>query len=573
MTLKLKLAGILSGILFVYAVSLGFTAWSLNFQQHHLQSSEAQAGSVAELAVPLLVAVKEIKTDVIQVQQWLTDISATRGLDGLNDGYDEAKAHAEKFREEAAAAKELAEGLGLQSVVQAIGEMETAFEPYYRTGIQMAQAYVAEGPSGGNRLMGDFDLVAARIGDATDKTVSEVERTTQSALAGLKDTSTALREENTSLLRILIAGLAVCILIVIAGSIYLFSSVNRCFRELHSDVETALSDDDNRELILSPDRKDEFGPVARALQRCRETLRDIAHMNEERQKEEEKQLVRAKHIEDLCLAFDATSSEAVRAVASAAVEMQTSSESMSATAEEANRQSTAVAAASEQASANVQTVATAAEELSSSISEISRQVAQASRIASGAVQQAEQTNAKVQGLADAAQKIGEVVALITDIAEQTNLLALNATIEAARAGDAGKGFAVVASEVKNLANQTAKATEEIGSQIGGIQSATLEAVSAIEAIAKTIAEIDEVNSGIASAVEEQGAATQEIARNVEQAAVGTQEVSSNIGGVNQAANDTGEAANQIRGVAGELAQRSEQLKAQVGEFLDEVRTA
>jgi len=176
-------------------------------------------------------------------------------------------------------------------------------------------------------------------------------------------------------------------------------------------------------------------------------------------------------------------------------------------------------------------------------------------------------------LAEAAQKIGDVVALIIDIADQTNLLALNATIEAARAGDAGKGFAVVASEVKNLANQTAKATDEIGAQIAGVQTSTQEAVSAIEAIVKTISKIDEISSSIASAVEEQGAATQEIARNVEQAAAGTQEVSSNIGGVSQAANDTGAAATQIQSTAEDLSKQSETLRAEVDRFLANVRAA
>ena len=189
------------------------------------------------------------------------------------------------------------------------------------------------------------------------------------------------------------------------------------------------------------------------------------------------------------------------------------------------------------------------------------------------MREAEQTNTKIQGLAEAADRIGEVVALITDIADQTNLLALNATIEAARAGDAGKGFAVVASEVKNLANQTAKATDEIGGQITGIQTATKEAVTAIESISSTISRINEVNSNVASAVEEQGAATQEIARNVEQAATGTQEVSSNIAGVNQAANDTGAAASQIKTASAELSRQSEVLRTEVEKFLDDVRAA
>ena len=334
-----------------------------------------------------------------------------------------------------------------------------------------------------------------------------------------------------------------------------------------------LAEKDMSTEIPATENKDEIGDMARAVQVFKDNMIRADKLAEEQRVEQEKQAERARRIEHLCKTFDATSTEAVKSVASAATELQGASESMSATAEEATRQSAAVAAASEQASANVQTVASAAEELSSSISEISRQVSQSSQIAANAVKKAQQTNTKVEGLAEAAQKIGEVVALITDIADQTNLLALNATIEAARAGDAGKGFAVVASEVKNLANQTAKATDEIGTQIAGIQTATQDAVTAIQEIVSVISEIDDISSAIAAAVEEQGAATQEIARNVEQAATGTQEVSSNIVGVNQAANDTGAAATQIQSASSELSKQSETLRTEVEKFLDDVRAA
>jgi methyl-accepting chemotaxis protein len=259
--------------------------------------------------------------------------------------------------------------------------------------------------------------------------------------------------------------------------------------------------------------------------------------------------------------------EVVGVVASASSEMESAAQSMSATAEETNRQAGAVAAASEEASSNVQTVASAAEELSSSISEITRQVTQSSDVARKAVEEAAKTNATVKGLAEAAQKIGEVVNLINEIAGQTNLLALNATIEAARAGEAGKGFAVVASEVKSLANQTAKATEDIGRQISAIQSATEAAVGAIQGIGKTIEEIAKIATNIASAVEEQGAATQEIARNVQQASAGTQEVTSNISGVTKAATETGAAAGQVLTAARELATQGDTLKKEVEGFL------
>ncbi len=263
----------------------------------------------------------------------------------------------------------------------------------------------------------------------------------------------------------------------------------------------------------------------------------------------------------------------VDAVSDSSSKLTATAQSMSATAEQTARQSSAVAAASEEASTNVQTVASAGEELSASISEIGRQVEQSTKTAARAVEEAKKTNDQVASLAAAASQIGEVVKLISDIAEQTNLLALNATIEAARAGEAGKGFAVVAAEVKSLANQTAKATEEISAKIGEMQAATGGSVEAIKAIATTIGQISEISTAIAAAVEEQSAATQEISRNVQQAAKGTQEVNANITGVTEGAGQTGVAAGQVLEAAEELSKQAATLRMEIDKFLGKDKAA
>jgi methyl-accepting chemotaxis protein len=320
-------------------------------------------------------------------------------------------------------------------------------------------------------------------------------------------------------------------------------------------------------------RADEIGDMSGAIATLLQTAREADRLSAEQAAAREAGEMRANQMDALVHGFEAKAGSFVGLLAAAATELEVTAQSMASTAGETNSRAAAVAAAAEQTSAGVQTVSAAAEELSASIGEISRRVGESARITETAVQDARRTDAIVRALAEGAQKIGQVVELITRIAGQTNLLALNATIEAARAGDAGKGFAVVASEVKNLAQQTGRATEEIGAQISQIQAATSEAVAAIRGITVTIEEVSAIATSIASAVEEQGAATSEIARNVQQTASSTQEVTSNITGVSQAANDTGAAATQVLGAAGGLSKQAEQISAEVNAFLFSVRAA
>jgi methyl-accepting chemotaxis protein len=321
-------------------------------------------------------------------------------------------------------------------------------------------------------------------------------------------------------------------------------------------------------------RGDEVGAMAATVQ----IFKDSALRMRELEKSEAETQARAaaeRHaaMENLASDFERSVNGIVRSVSTAATGMQTTAQSMTATASDASARAATVSAASQSASGNVSTVASAAEQLSSSVTEILRQVTRSSEIASQAVGDAERTNATVQVLSTGAEKIGEVVKLIHSIAAQTNLLALNATIEAARAGESGRGFAVVASEVKALANQTAKATEEISAQVTAMQQSTGDAVVAISGITQTIAQMSEITTNISTAIEQQGDATREIARNIQQVAAGSNEISAHIGGVTTAATATGTAASDVLANARELDNQSGMLRNAVDGFLAKVRAA
>jgi len=408
-----------------------------------------------------------------------------------------------------------------------------------------------------------------KIGLASDEVLK---RDIEFQNAGAAKASQDAANTYSSAFMVLAMILGIAIIIGIGVSIYLVRDVAAGIASIVKPMQ-ALGNGDLSVEIPHRGEQTEIGVMADALQVFKEALIAKKAADEAAARDAEAKIERGRRVDGITRDFETMIGEIVTTVSSASSQLEASAGSLSSTAERSKHLATTVSAASEEASTNVQSVASATEELSSSVNEISRQVQESARMAVDAVGQARTTTDRVSELSKAAARIGDVVELINTIAGQTNLLALNATIEAARAGEAGRGFAVVASEVKALAEQTAKATGEIGQQISGIQAATQDSVNAIKEISGTIERLSEISSTIAAAVEEQGAATQEIARNVQQAAAGTQQVSSNISDVQRGATETGSASSQVLSAAKALSGDSSRLKSEVSKFLTSVRAA
>jgi methyl-accepting chemotaxis protein len=431
----------------------------------------------------------------------------------------------------------------------------------------------------------EYHKFKADIVKPLDKFYELMEERTFSAVTNAQNTTAMLS-------MILLSAIGIAVLLSIVSGIILYKRLMVPLADM-TDAMDHLAGGDLEIGVPGVGRADEIGSMGNAVQVFKENALEKIRLQEEEeaarkerrsreasererereQSENETREAQKQHMLGLTNSFGSKVEEILGAVSSQSEEMEDTAKSMTEYAGQSVTESESVGKAAEQASSSVQTVASAAEQLSSSISEISQQVTHSAEISGKAVDAADQTNQTIQNLAEAAQRIGEVVNLINDIAEQTNLLALNATIEAARAGDAGKGFAVVASEVKNLASQTAKATEDIGGQISSIQQTTQEAVSAIGGISSTIGQMNEIATAIAAAVEEQGAATNEISRNVQSASTGTQEVSSSIVNVRSGSEKTGDASSRVLESSRELNGRFQNLRSEVETFLKEIQAS
>jgi methyl-accepting chemotaxis protein len=411
---------------------------------------------------------------------------------------------------------------------------------------------------------GDVGQAAKAYGDASDAVADYFQKLNNKALASVTD---QVQQFQTVSIIVGLVGLVIGLIAAFVISRSIALPIKATTHAMGVMTQGDLTID-----IPASNHADEIGEMAKALAIFKDGLLDARRMAAAQETDRAAKEQRAHAVEAMTKTFDDQVSAMLDIVAGALTDLEQTAKTMAMTSQETSSQATTVAAATEQASASVSTVATAAEELSASIREIGRQVELSSRTSRTASEEAAKTSEIVRSLADSSAKIGDVVKLINDIASQTNLLALNATIEAARAGEAGKGFAVVASEVKNLASQTAKATEEIGAQIGAVQSSTEHAVTAIGEIVMRIGELNQIATAIASAVEEQSAATGEIARNVQQAALGTREIAQTIIGVTQAASETGAAAGQVLESTQSLGRETNDLKNAVGGFLAGVRS-
>ncbi|WP_135077236.1 methyl-accepting chemotaxis protein [Terasakiella sp. SH-1] len=527
MSIKQKLLLSALSLTIMVIASIGFTLTQFDSVYHNANQLKHNSEKISHNILPLVSSAKDLKLNTVQVQQWLTDISATRGLDGLNDGFDEAEANAQLFKQNVEKIKKLAQPFNNSELNTIINSLNDVFDPYYETGVVMAKAYIAGGPAAGNKTMAAFDEVAAAIQETMDKFQAIIDKDVkQLALDAQKNA----QETEDILSQAKSLSFIPALLAIILG-LFAFFTANGISRNIARMTEkmTMLAKGILDFDVPEASRKDELGSMGRALDVFKQQTTENEELKRQQRLQDEKSAEERRFaLSNMANKVQEESRSALEKVTAEVSKMQSAVSDMHLSATETTDYSQSVAVAAEDSLSNSQSVGAATEELSSSINAILQQVENQFAIANEASTQAEQSARTISGLDEAAVSIGDIVTLIQDIAAQTNLLALNATIEAARAGEAGKGFAVVASEVKNLAVQTSRATEEISAQVSAIQQDSTRSVQEISKIANILKQMTETTQAVRDTIDSQSQATIEISSNVQENTHASKQVADQI---------------------------------------------
>ncbi len=549
-------------------VFCGFLFWQLS-HQIDLSNRADQARDRQQQMADLAQTTKQIQIDVVQVQQFLTDVSATRGLNGMDDGPAEAAKNAEDFAVQMQKAQGLAQTLGLTDLSNALTQTNDQFPTYYQTGKAMADAYVTGGTESGNAFMPRFDDASQALYGALEDVVAKVKSHATSVDADA-DLAAIASTQNAKQARILaiICGLVLTGLITAYCAFVLRAIIDPLdhFVSHLSQIAQGLYD----QSVPHTTQQNEIGDVARAIDTFRVSQSDRERLEAADESGRQERRQRRENLERALAAFKDKVNKGLDLLDDSAADMNAVSESLVNISQTTAEQAKSAAASTYEATSNVQIVAAAAEELAASISDISEKISLSQAVVKETGLATDESERNILRLAEASNRIGDIVGLIQGVSSQTNLLALNATIEAARAGDAGKGFAVVASEVKTLADQTSRATLDISKQIGDIQNETQTAVDSIKQIALRMDQVEQYTLAISQAIEQQSQATQEIAANVAQAASCTSNAQYNVSLMTEAADNTQSSADRVKKNTDALIAEKNELSDTIDAFLNEV---
>lgn len=546
---------LLLGFGLIFVVFLLLSVYNASAIKHVKQN----ALLIKEESIVFSGIAQNMRLNVVEVQQWLSDISATRAQDGLNDGLEEAEKARQAFMDNLSLFRQMYKEENDTANLAKLDALELAMVNYHSVGVEMAKAYIAGGPEAGNKLMASFDEAAAKMGGNIEpfleQQLTELDSAIDSALLAVNQ-----------VLNSIAVGAAIMLVLIAVSTFVITRSICLPLREVSSMLSDIADGDSDLTKRLKADSKDELGDLAASFNKFIAKLQRMF-----------------RQVSDGINTMSSATTE-LSAISdqltSGTENVSTESDGVAAAAEQLNVNMTSISAATEEVTTNMTLVASATEEMTSTINEVAQNTDRASNVTQNAVEVAGSASDRIKELGDAAKEIGKVTEAIAEISEQTNLLALNATIEAARAGEAGKGFAVVANEIKELAKQTAGATLEIKQKIGGVQSSTVSSVSEIEQITTVIDEINETVTTIAETVTEQAAATAEISNNVSQGVMGLSEInenvaqsvvvsgeiSENIGNVSQSSTEIADGTHQIHDSATELSKLAENLEVMMRGF-------